>query len=103
MNETTDKILGFLENPKREGAWDVRGLVVGSVQSGKTSNFIGLINKAVDAGYKGIIILSGLHNNLRKQTQDRIDDGFLVMIPVCMMILILWCKSTRWLSKKNEP
>ena len=53
LNETTDKILGFLENPKREGSWDVRGLVVGSVQSGKTSNFIGLINKAVDAGYKG--------------------------------------------------
>ena len=77
LNETTDKILGFLENPKREGSWDVRGLVVGSVQSGKTSNFIGLINKAVDAGYKGIIILSGLHNNLRKQTQDRIDDGLL--------------------------
>ena len=63
--------------------------MVGSVQSGKTSNFIGLINKAVDAGYKGIIILSGLHNNLRKQTQDRIDDGYLVTIPVYMMILIL--------------
>ena len=43
LNETTDKILGFLENPKREGSWDVRGLVVGSVQSGKTSNFIGFL------------------------------------------------------------
>ena len=60
LNQTTDKIMGFLEKPQSEGAWDVRGLVGGSVQSGKTSNFIGLINKAVDAGYKGIIILSGL-------------------------------------------
>ena len=88
LNETTDKILGFLENPKREGSWDVRGLVVGSVQSGKTSNFIGLINKAVDAIQRDNNFIR-ITNNLRKQTQDRIDDGYLVMIPVCMMILIL--------------
>jgi hypothetical protein len=77
IDETTDKIMELIKDPKKEGSWDARGLVVGSVQSGKTSNFIGLINKAADAGYKCFIILSGLHNNLRKQTQIRIDEGFL--------------------------
>ena len=74
---TTDQIMSRIEDPSREGPWDVRGLVVGSVQSGKTSNFIGLLNKAVDAGYKNIVVLSGLHKNLRQQTQKRIDDGLL--------------------------
>ena len=74
---TTDQIMSRIEDPLREGAWDSRGLVVGSVQSGKTSNFIGLLNKAVDAGYKNIVVLSGLHKNLRQQTQKRIDDGLL--------------------------
>ena len=52
---------------------------MGLVQSGKTSNFTGLINKAADAGYKIIIVLSGLHNNLRAQTQIRIDADFMVL------------------------
>ena len=54
-----------------------RGLVVGHVQSGKTGNYTGLICKAADAGYKIIIVLAGLHNNLRAQTQIRLDEGFL--------------------------
>ena len=49
-------------------------MVVGYVQSGKTANYIGLINKALDAGYKYIIVLAGIHNNLRSQTQSRIDE-----------------------------
>ena len=52
-------------------------MVVGSVQSGKTANYIGLINKAVDAGYKLIIVLAGIHSNLRSQTQLRVDEGVL--------------------------
>ena len=59
------------------GSWDRRGLVVGHVQSGKTGNYTGLICKAADAGYKIIIVLAGLHNNLRSQTQMRLDEGFL--------------------------
>jgi hypothetical protein len=51
--------------------------VVGNVQSGKTGNYTGLICKAADAGYKIIIVLAGLHNNLRSQTQIRLDEGFL--------------------------
>lgn len=77
LDETTDDVLRLLEDPRREGKWDRRGLVVGHVQSGKTGNYTGLICKAADAGYKIIIVLAGLHNNLRSQTQIRLDEGFL--------------------------
>lgn len=77
LDRTTDTILGLIEDPVRDGPWDRRGLVVGHVQSGKTGNYTGLICKAADAGYKIIIILAGLHNNLRAQTQIRLDEGFL--------------------------
>jgi len=77
LDTSTDAVLGLLEDPAREGSWDRRGLVVGHVQSGKTGNYTGLICKAADAGYKIIIVLAGLHNNLRSQTQIRLDEGFL--------------------------
>ena len=77
LDEATDNILGLLEDPLRTSAWDRRGLVVGHVQSGKTSNYSGLICKAADAGYKIIIVLAGMHNNLRSQTQMRLEEGFL--------------------------
>jgi hypothetical protein len=77
LDKSTDHILGMLEDPVREGRWDRRGLVVGHVQSGKTGNYTGLICKAADAGYKIVIVLAGLHNNLRSQTQMRLDEGFL--------------------------
>ena len=73
----TDEILKRIESPRRKGSWDRRGMVVGNIQSGKTSNYIGVICKAVDAGYKVIIVLAGLNNDLRSQTQSRIDEGFL--------------------------
>ncbi|MFN7766032.1 MAG: Z1 domain-containing protein [Planctomycetaceae bacterium] len=73
----TDMVLERLEWPRRPGPWDRRGMVVGSVQSGKTSNYTGLICKALDAGYKVVIILAGIHNDLRSQTQLRIDEGVL--------------------------
>lgn len=77
LDQSTDRILGMLEDPRREGAWDRRGLVVGHVQSGKTGNYSGLVAKAADAGYKIIIVLAGLHNNLRSQTQIRLEESFL--------------------------
>lgn len=77
LDRSTDSVLALLEDPGREGAWDRRGLVVGHVQSGKTSHYSGLICKAADAGYKIIIVLAGLHNNLRSQTQMRLDEAFL--------------------------
>uniref|UniRef100_A0A831XEC5 Endonuclease n=1 Tax=Geobacter metallireducens TaxID=28232 RepID=A0A831XEC5_GEOME len=77
LDRSTDRVLELLEDPLRDGPWDRRGLVVGHVQSGKTGNYTGLICKAADAGYKIIVVLAGLHNNLRSQTQMRLDEGFL--------------------------
>lgn len=77
LDNLTDDILDRIANPSTPGAWDKRGMVVGQVQSGKTSNYTGLINKAADAGYKLIIVLAGMHDSLRSQTQIRIDEGFL--------------------------
>lgn len=77
LDEVTDEILKRLEDPRRPGPWDRRGMVVGQVQSGKTSNYTGLIAKAADAGYKLIVVLAGMHNSLRAQTQWRLDEGFL--------------------------
>jgi hypothetical protein len=76
LDDFTDKILDKCVWPGQEGSWDRRGMVVGHVQSGKTSNYVGLINKAVDAGYKLVIVIAGTMNSLRRQTQERIDDGF---------------------------
>ncbi|WP_289137779.1 Z1 domain-containing protein [uncultured Brevibacillus sp.] len=77
LHDQTENILGKLEDPARAGKWDRRGMVVGYVQSGKTLNYTGLICKAVDAGYKLIIVLAGTHNDLRSQTQLRLDEDFL--------------------------
>jgi len=77
LDELTDAVLERLEDPQRDGPWDRRGLVVGHVQSGKTANYIGVINKAVDAGYRVIVVLAGIHKSLRSQTQIRLDEGFL--------------------------
>lgn len=77
LDDETDKILDKCVNPKTPGSWDRRGMVVGNVQSGKTSNYTGLINKATDAGYKLVIVIAGIHNSLRKQTQERIDEGYI--------------------------
>ncbi len=77
LGRLTDETLGRLEKPARAGTWDRRGMVVGHVQSGKTANYTGLICKAVDAGYKLIVVLAGLTNSLRSQTQIRLDEGFL--------------------------
>lgn len=77
LDELTDKILDRLADPDKHDQFDKRGLAVGHVQSGKTSNYIGLITKAADAGYKLIVVLAGIHSSLRSQTQLRIDEGFL--------------------------
>jgi hypothetical protein len=77
VDTASESILEMLEDPLRAGPWDRRGMVVGHVQFGKTMNYTGLICKAADAGYKIIIVLAGLHNNLRAQTQMRLDEGFL--------------------------
>lgn len=91
LDSVTERILGLLENPSRLGPWDRRGMVVGHVQSGKTANYTGLICKAADAGYKLIVVIAGIHNNLRNQTQLRIDEGFVGR------------DSARLLSNRDDP
>ena len=76
-DDLTDRVMELIEDPSRTGSWDRRGMVVGEVQSGKTSNYIELICKAADAGYKFIVVLTGTTNSLRAQTQLRFDEGFL--------------------------
>ena len=77
LDDFTDKILDKCVNPKETKSFDRRGMVVGHVQSGKTSNYVGLINKATDAGYKVIIVIAGTISSLRRQTQERIDSGYI--------------------------
>lgn len=74
---STDKILECMANPLHDDGFKKKGLVVGHVQSGKTANYIALINKAADVGYKLIILIAGVHNNLRTQTQKRVNEGFI--------------------------
>ena len=76
IDKDTNRIVGHLENPAKPGPWDRRGMVMGHVQSGKTGNYIGVVTKAADAGYRVVIIMAGVHNKLRNQTQQRLDEGF---------------------------
>jgi hypothetical protein len=76
LSDVSIKILRHLQDPKAPDLWDRRGLVIGHVQSGKTANYLGVACRAADAGYKFIVIIAGIHNNLRKQTQERTDAGF---------------------------
>lgn len=77
IDSSTDEIMNALANPRKGTANERMGMVFGYVQSGKTAHYIGMINKAYDAGYRIVIVLSGIHNNLRSQTQSRIDEEVL--------------------------
>lgn len=74
---SADQIMDSLANPKSDIPFKRKGLVIGAVQSGKTSNYIALMNKATDSGYKVIILLTGTIEKLRQQTQGRVDEGFI--------------------------
>lgn len=77
VDTVTDEIMGLLGNPKDKESWNRRrGLVMGHVQMGKTTNYSALISKAADAGYRIIIVLAGMTNSLRYQTQVRLDKAF---------------------------
>lgn len=74
---TNDIIDSLFDPNQRKVEIDKKGLVVGHVQSGKTGNFTALMCKAADAGFNLIIVLAGIHNSLRSQTQNRLDEEFL--------------------------
>lgn len=73
LSAATDSVVERLSDPTRDVPFQAKGLVVGYVQSGKTANFTGVIAKAIDAGYRLIIVLTGTVDLLRKQTQRRLD------------------------------
>ena len=77
LDTVTDSILDCCGDPLQPGTWSSRGMVMGHVQSGKTTNYGALICKAADAGYKVIILLAGITNSLRSQTQQRMDEYFI--------------------------
>ena len=77
-DDTLDnQLMNYLGNPDSNKPYLKRGLIIGDVQSGKTSTYIGLMCKAADAGYKVFILLSGVTEPLRKQTQERVEEGFI--------------------------
>lgn len=76
IDSDTDQIMNNLENPNIDN-FNRYGMVVGHVQSGKTSNYSSLICKAADAGYKFIVVIAGGTNILRNQTQDRMHEYFI--------------------------
>lgn len=76
LDRSTDEIIDLVGDPTREGRWSRRGLVIGQVQSGKTNAYTALSCKAADAGYRVIILLTGVLESLRSQTQRRLDEGF---------------------------
>lgn len=73
LDQATDQVIRRLSDPERKDAHAVRGLVVGYVQSGKTANFTAVVAKAIDAGYRVVIVLAGVLDSLRLQTQRRLD------------------------------
>jgi len=74
-DDDTDIVMNNLENPETE-RFSRYGMVVGHVQSGKTGNYSSLVCKAADAGYKFIVVVAGGMNNLRDQTQERMNESF---------------------------
>jgi hypothetical protein len=73
LDGATTEVIKRLADPSRPEPYQSKGLVVGHVQSGKTANFAGVIAKAIDAGYRLIIVLTGTVEILRTQTQRRLD------------------------------
>ncbi len=76
IDEDTDVVMNNLADPN-ENNFSRYGMVVGHVQSGKTANYSALVCKAADAGYKFIVIIAGGMNNLRDQTQERLNEAFI--------------------------
>lgn len=76
LHKTTEDIMDDLGNPQCDEPFQRRGLLLGDVQSGKTATYTAICNKATDSGYKVIIVLAGMMENLRIQTQERLDSEF---------------------------
>lgn len=80
LNEASDTIVRLTPNPNGEPR-SARGLVVGYIQSGKTTNFTAVAAKLADRKYRMVIVLAGIHNSLRQQTQDRLNQDLTDKLP----------------------
>ncbi|MFZ4858837.1 MAG: Z1 domain-containing protein [Desulfuromonadaceae bacterium] len=103
LDLVTDEILDYSGNPDVSGDWDRRGMVLGHVQSGKTTNYSALICKAADAGYKIIILLAGITNSLRRQTQERLDETFIGRKSLFQASVIEPMSIVNYAEKKRFP
>lgn len=86
VDMASSKVVAYTPPPELT-TWTSKGLVVGYVQSGKTTNFTSVIAKAADVGYKLVIVLSGIHNGLRRQTQERLDEQLKELSPKAWLTL----------------
>jgi hypothetical protein len=78
LDKQTDDVVELLGDPTQvDGKWPRRGLLMGEVQSGKTATYLGILNKALDYGYRVIIVIGGHTEDLRQQTQSRFDTDLL--------------------------
>ena len=85
IDRQSSEVLRHILLPEDNKEFRKTGLVVGQVQSGKTANYTALIAKATDCGYKIIIVLSGVHNDLRNQTQERLDEEYVGFHRYCLI------------------
>jgi len=102
LDESSSCVVGLFGNPSETTA-SVRGLVIGEVQSGKTGHMASVIAKAVDASFDVVIVLAGLTDVLRNQTQDRLDKDLFVFDsfdPSNNSLLLPHC--IRW-TRKSSP
>ena len=91
IEQTCEKILAYCADPTAGYLDKKRGLVVGDVQSGKTANYLGLMNMAFDYGYRIVVLLAGLTDSLRLQTQKRTDAGVIGAISDTIGNTIEYC------------
>ncbi len=89
IDDASNEVVSLLENPRdpAKPQFSCRGLVVGHVQSGKTANMTAVIAKALDAGYNTVIVLAGLTNKLRHQTQLRLYSDLVKRNPLNWQVL----------------
>lgn len=80
IDETTTQVLDYMGNPAQPYSFKTYGLLMGDVQAGKTATFTGIAHKAVDAGFRIIIVLTGTKSSLRSQTQSRLDADLLGIV-----------------------
>jgi hypothetical protein len=103
LDKVTDDLLDYSGDPRESGTSLRRGMVIGHVQSGKTTNYSALICKAADAGYGTIILLAGITNTLRSQTQERLDDTFIGKKSVFHAVAQETLPISNYATKKRFP